>query len=101
MLSEKYDIEEFIEKIKNKDRLDMIYIIEDEIEEYEKHSIIRKLSNEKLDYLKDLLSLQYFIKTGLKPKLLSDSTFLKFKGISENLIAKNQFGQEVVDLFKI
>ena len=98
MLSNEYKIEDFVDKIKDKDRLMMIHIIETEIQKAAKKYPINK--DEKiLDYHEKLNGLLYFVKNGLQPYIVDFDEFKKFKPICERLVEKGQMEENALEEF--
>lgn len=98
MSSENYRIDKFIEEVEVKNKFRLLYNIREEINEVKEGESFNT-DNKKINYVKKLRGLQYFIRTGLKPELLDENEFEKFKPICKELVDKGQIDAFSLNLF--
>jgi hypothetical protein len=103
MISTLCDFEEFIEKIKDKDHVEIVSLGEQEANEINyllSRSPIKNLRGTYGQYLNALKEFLFFMKHGTKPDGVSEHNFLLYKSVCENLVKKGQFLPGVLDFFK-
>lgn len=100
-----YDIREFIEKVKDKNYLEIMMDAQREAYGAEQGTsgvkgAVKKREDGALKYADDLKGLIFFLGNGIKPFGVSDSVFHSFKPICENLVNKKQFKPEILEVFQ-
>ena len=99
-----YDINKFIERIKDKDYLDILNDAQREVYMAESGTsgvkgAVKKREAGALEYAADLKGLIFFLGSGIKPHGVSDRVFFSFEPICKNLVDKKRLKPEVLELF--
>ena len=92
-----YDIRDFIRKIKDKDRSEMISLTEKELAWVETRFARARGSDHYIDTMKGLLS---FLKTGTRLAGVSDSDFRSFQPVIESLVQQKHLQPDTLKLFE-
>lgn len=101
-----YDIEDFIEQVKDKDYHEILRLAAEEGSRVQRASYKVRGATEARrqgspQYARLLGGLVFFLKSGVKPSGIDDWDFQRFRPIAENLVRKDQFKPEVLCLFKL
>lgn len=105
MISNKYNFEEFLDAIKDKDLPEILILASGEAEAAERlsSSSTRGIAKaEKLRiayYRKKVGEFTFFIGHGIKPDGVNEEDFKMYQPICEILVKKGQFKPEMVNLF--
>jgi hypothetical protein len=104
MISQFFDIQEFIEAVKGKEYGEILRLAERELHEAESRSKVRgrvKAGRQgSARYASLLRKLSNFLRAGSRPDGIDDRDFQLFHPIADNLVRAKHFGPEVMDLFK-
>jgi hypothetical protein len=96
MISQELIFSEFIEAVKDKDKLDILRLAESEAKEAEKISEIKVYG---LNYYEVLREFIYFMRYQQKPYRIKEEYFQMFRSVCENLVAKKQLSPDIMKLF--
>lgn len=104
MISSSYNIKEFVNEVKDKNRVEIIQLAQKEAYGAEKSSAgvmgAKKARNQgSFDYSRILKGLIFFLNNEKKPDRIYDREFQRFRPIAENLVQKNQLGFSILELF--
>jgi hypothetical protein len=100
-----YDINKFIERIKDMDYVQILTEAQQEVYRAESGTsgvkgAVKKRESGALGYAADIKGLIFFLSSGIKPFGVSDYIFYSFKPIIQNLVNKKQFKPEALEVFK-
>ena len=102
MISRTYNIQEFIDYVKDRDLLEIKELGD---REYDSAINTRSQGERKdrmscfLKYAEHISGLLFFINCGVKPAGIPNNIFLKFRPIFENLVTKKQMLPSILDFF--
>ena len=96
MISQELNFSEFINAVKNKDKLDVLRLAELEAKEAEKISEI-KVSGQ--NYFEALREFIYFMMYKQRPYRIKEEYFQMFRPVCENLVAKKQMSPDILKVF--
>jgi len=97
MISDSYDIAEFLKAITEKDFLEMLEIAEQECVEAESRPYTLRGN---ISYSRKLENFIFFLEHRLRPLAVSDQEFVLYIPICQTLIQKKHFNPSILDLFK-
>ena len=96
MISQELNFSEFINAVKDKDKLDILRLAESEAKEVEK---ITEIKGYGYSYFEALKGLIYFMRYKQKPYRIKEEYFQMFRSVCENLVIKKQLFPEVLKIF--
>ena len=96
MISLTFNFIEFIDTVKDTDRLDIQRLAESEATEAEKIAQIKGYGQNYAEVVRGFL---YFMRYGQKPGGIEDEHFQMFRDVCEKLVAKKQLLPEVLKMF--
>ena len=104
--SKRYNLDKFLNQIKNLDYLDLLTSLNNEISNVESIKIPRKNQYKRnieylqIKYISDLKGLGFLLSQGIKPATIDNNTLLKFKPILKELIDKKQLKATILNLIE-
>ena len=96
MISQEFDILEFISAVKDRDILDILRIAESEATEAEKISEMKGYGQ---NYVEAVRGFIYFMRYRQKPVGIKEEYFQVFRSVCEKLVAKEQLLPDVLKIF--
>ena len=104
MVSDTYNIRDFIKNVKDRDYSDIIGLIEKEIREVSRRSAfvkgaVKATQQGCIEYAEKLKAFLAFMRTQAKPAGVNEWDFELFRPVTENMIQKKKFELEVLNLF--
>jgi len=97
MISNTYDLKEFLEAIVDGNYQDILEIAEQEHSDAESRPYSLKGN---IRYAQMLNNFIFFLQHGMRPEVVSDQEFALYLPICEALVKKKQLSQSVLALFK-
>jgi len=99
-----YDINKFIERVKDKDHLAIIAEAQQSVYAAESGTsavkgAVKKREAGALEYAADMKGLIFFLGNGIKPFGVSDHVFQSFKPIVQSLVDRKQLKKEALEVF--
>ena len=99
-----YNFEKFIERIKDKDYLEILRLALQEVNYIEPRLYRVRGAPERRkrgggEYVKRLKEFIFFMRFFIKPSGINDRVFQLYRPICENLVKKNQIKSKILDFF--
>ncbi len=105
MISGSYDFGKFLERVKDKDYLEILRLAIQEAEYlepllYRVRGAVKRREMGGCEYVAQLKEFIYFMRTGTKPMGVNNRSFLLYLPVCESLISKGQLKPSILDLFE-
>lgn len=104
MISGSYDFGKFMERVKDKDYLEILRLAIQEADYlepllYRVRGAVKRREMGGCEYVARLKEFIFFMRFGIKPSGVPDWAFRLYRPICENLISKGQLKPSILDLF--
>jgi len=96
MISQELIFSDFINAVKDRDKLDVLRLAESEAKEAEKISEIKVYAQNYYEALREFI---YFMRYLQKPYRIKEEDFQMFRSVCENLVAKKQLDPDILKMF--
>ena len=97
MISIELNLSEFIEAVKDREKLVILNLAESEAKEAEKISEVKGYGQ---DYVDALMGFIYFLRYHQRPYKIEEEHFQMFRSVCEKLVAKKQLSSDVLKIFE-
>ena len=104
MVSDTYNIRDFVKTVKDRGYSDILGLIEKEIREANRRSVfvkgaVKAKQQGSIEYAEKLKAFLAFMRTQAKPAGINEWDFELFRLVAENMIQKKKFEPKILNLF--